>query len=132
MTPSQQNILAVAAGGAAGAVSRVLGNAAVTALVPPTPFPWGILVINILGGFAMGLLQGRILRSGSPHTLLYSLLGTGFLGGFTTVSSFAIDTYTLYAQSPVAALVNIAANVLLCLAAAGAGFAVSGARLRRA
>ena len=86
------------------------------------PFPLGILVINVAGGFLMGLLQGAIKRSGSPHTLLYNLLGTGFLGGFTT---FSIDTFHLYASGSVmSAALNIILNACLAIAAAGIGYGI--------
>ncbi len=120
-------ILAVLFGGAAGAVCRFELNAAVVRAVG-AGFPYGILLINTLGGFLMGLLQGAIKRSGSPHALVYSLLGTGFLGGFTTFSTFSLDTLTLFqAGHPLAAGLNIGLNAVVCVLAAGFGYAVSGA-----
>ena len=88
------NAAAVLIGGAAGALCRFGGNIAIMDMIRG-PFPLGILVINVAGGFLMGLLQGAIKRSGSPHTLLYNLLGTGFLGGFTTFSTFSLESLTL-------------------------------------
>ena len=61
-------------------------------------FPLGILCINVLGGFLMGLLQGAMKRSGKPFTVGYSLLGTGFLGGFSTFST-AINEMVSLARS---------------------------------
>ena len=82
-----ENTIAVLCGGAAGAVCRFKLNAAIMSGLTMT-FPLGILCINVLGGFLMGLLQGAMKRSGKPFTVGYSLLGTGFLGGFTTFSTF--------------------------------------------
>lgn len=116
------SILAVLAGGAAGAISRFGLNASV-AHVTGSAFPYGILLINLLGGFLMGLLQGWIRRSGRLHTVMYNLLGTGFLGGFTTFSTFALDTFTLCEEGRfLAAFTNIALNTVLCVVAAGAGY----------
>lgn len=125
------NAIAVLCGGAVGAMCRFTLNDVIMAAVGPG-FPYGILCINILGGFAMGVLQGAIARSGKPFTVLYSLLGTGFLGGFTTFSTFSIDTFTLYtAGTPYLAAMNIVANGILCIAAAGIGYALTGARITR-
>ena len=119
---SNSAALAVLIGGAAGAVCRVLGNSAAMGIFGGT-FPLGILLINVAGGFLMGLLQGVIARSGRPHALLYSLFGTGFLGGFTTFSSFALDTFRLYAGGAVLpAALNIMLNTCLAVAAAGLGY----------
>lgn len=124
-------ILAVLCGGAAGAVCRFELNAAVASAVG-SGFPYGILLINILGGFCMGLLQGAIRRSGSPHTVLYSLLGTGGLGGFTTFSTFSLDTLLLVQTGrPVAAGLNIACNAIACIVAAGVGYSLCGNDARR-
>lgn len=114
--------LAVMAGGAAGALCRFGGNRAIMD-VWNGPFPLGILCINMAGGFLMGLLQGAIRRSGSPHVLLYNLLGTGFLGGFTTFSTFALDTFTLWVGgSPLLSSLNVILNACLCIASAGLGY----------
>ena len=110
------NAAAVLIGGAAGALCRFGGNIAIMDMIRG-PFPLGILVINVAGGFLMGLLQGAIKRSGSPHTLLYNLLGTGFLGGFTT--------FHLYASGSVmSAALNIILNACLAIAAAGIGYGI--------
>lgn len=126
------NVIAVLCGGAAGAVCRFELNAAVVTATGPG-FPYGILLINVVGGFLMGLLQGLIKRSGTPHAVLYSLLGTGFLGGFTTFSTFSLDTFTLYHSGhPLAAGINIILNAVLCVIAAGIGYAASRAETPRA
>ena len=118
------NAAAVLIGGAAGALCRFGGNIAIMDMIRG-PFPLGILVINVAGGFLMGLLQGAIKRSSSPHTLLYNLLGTGFLGGFTTFSTFSIDTFHLYASGSVmSAALNIILNACLAIAAAGIGYGI--------
>lgn len=116
------NAVAVLIGGAVGAVCRFAGNIGIMSLFGG-PFPIGILVINVVGGFLMGLLQGAIKRSGRPYTVLYSLLGTGFLGGLTTFSTFSIDTFTLYTTGHLMlSALNIILNACLAIAAAGLGY----------
>ena len=124
MTPAAylENAVAVLVGGAVGAACRfTLADAVATA--KPMAFPLGILCINVLGGLLMGLLKGGIERTGNPHKALYSLLGTGFLGGFTTFSTFSLDTFNLYqAGAFELAGLNIGLNTVICICAAWLGY----------
>jgi len=108
--------LAVALGAAAGAPARYLLDRAVTARVG-SGLPWGILVVNLLGSAAAGLLAG--LSAGSLTTFL---VGVGFLSSFTTASTLAWDVLVLRQPSRRALL--LALHVLPGLALAGAGLAV--------
>jgi len=74
--------------GALGAVARYLVDFLVTARTKG-PFPWGILSVNLTGSFALGLLVGSLPE---PYTVL---LGTGFLGAYTTFSTWMVDTVRL-------------------------------------
>lgn len=126
------NVIAVLIGGALGAVSRFELDPILGTYVMRPGFPYGIMIINVLGGLAMGLLQGWIKRSGKPFTLLYSLLGTGFLGGFTTVSHFTVQTFTLYQGGHVlAASLNVILSVVLAVGAAAIGYNLSRAEPSR-
>lgn len=121
------NSIAVLIGGALGAVSRFEFDAFLSNAVLRPGFPYGILIINVLGGFLMGLLQGRIKRSGRPFALLYSLLGAGFLGAFTTVSTFSLQTFTLYQSGHVrAAALNVLCSVIFAVGAAAVGYHLAG------
>lgn len=86
------------------AILRVLGDG----------YPWGTLLINVLGSFIMGLLAVRFSQSGaevSPE--LRAFLTTGFLGGFTTFSAFSLDFVTLWERGePYYALAYMAASVI--------------------
>lgn len=86
-------LLAVAVGGAAGAVLRH----ALTGLGPDAGgFPWTTLGINVVGSFALGLLPVAGWVRSRP--LLPPLLGTGVLGGFTTLSAWSEETRALVAS----------------------------------
>lgn len=92
-------LLAVAAGGAAGSVARY-ALSILAARSFGTVLPWGTLAVNIFGSFAIGWLAGALAR-GAPE-ILRPLLVTGFLGGFTTFSAFALEAMAL--SRPMAAL----------------------------
>ena len=118
------SIIAVLCGGAVGAVCRFKLNAAIMSGLSMS-FPLGILCINVLGGFLMGLLQGAMKRSGKPFTVGYALLGTGFLGGFTTFSTFSLDTFNLYHTGALLlACLNILLNAVFCVCAVWAGYRI--------
>lgn len=118
------NILLVAVGGAAGSVARYLTGIAMTRLLGPG-FPWGTITVNIIGSFVIGLLTEMMARKFSAPLELRLLLVVGFLGGFTTFSSFSLDTMALFERGEgLTAFVYVAASVLLSLAAAFGGLAL--------
>ena len=85
------SIFAVAVGGAIGSVLRYLFNIEVSKALG-TGFPWGILVVNILGCFVMGAIAESFALKFSAPQEMRSFMMTGILGGFTTFSAFALDT----------------------------------------
>ncbi|MGQ0677525.1 MAG: fluoride efflux transporter CrcB [Rhodospirillales bacterium] len=108
-------ILAVAVGGAAGAVARYLVMGRVAHLVGAA-FPWGTLAVNVLGCLAYGALAEIFARRWSPGGEVQALLTAGFLGGFTTFSAFSLDVYTLVEHgAPLQAAAYIAASVALSI-----------------
>lgn len=115
-------LLLVALGGALGAVSRYLLNVLALHLLGGR-FPWGTFAANAIGCFTAGVLlvlftDRNIL---TPHHRL--LLITGFLGGLTTFSAFALETLTLTRESEFAmAGANVLLNVCLGLAAVWLGW----------
>jgi CrcB protein len=87
-------ILQVAAGGAIGAVMRYLTGIGLVRLFGHTAFPLGVLTVNVLGSFAMGLFVGLAAQRADPPV---APRGDGhILGGFTTFSAFSLEAVTLY------------------------------------
>ncbi|MFP4683958.1 MAG: fluoride efflux transporter CrcB [Ectothiorhodospira sp.] len=113
----------VALGSALGGLARFHVGGWITRL-SGSAFPWGTLAVNVSGGLAAGLAWGWLPATG-PR-VLEALLLTGFLGGYTTVSSFSLQSVTLLRQGhPIQALANVFASGLLCLGAAALGYWVS-------
>jgi fluoride exporter len=96
-------------------------------------FPWGTLVVNVMGCFAVGAL-GALFAAGSPLHLrhdLRMLLVVGVLGGFTTFSAFSLETLQLVQRgSPGAAAAYAGGSLVLCLLAATIAYAVVSSMLR--
>ena len=115
--------LLVFLGGGLGAAARHGVNRAGLALFGPD-FPWGTMVVNIVGSLAMGLLVALLAaQPGGASNNLRLFLATGVLGGFTTFSAFSLDALTLWERGQGgAALAYVVASVLLSLSAVGAGF----------
>jgi len=94
------SVALVAVGGAIGASLRYLTGLAVTWALDHPTFPMAILTVNILGSFIMGLFVVTAAHKGLTH--LSPLVVTGFLGGFTTFSSFSLETVTLIERGDMA------------------------------
>lgn len=119
---------AVMVGGAIGSALRYAMSAWISEAAHST-FPWGTLVVNVIGSFVIGLFTGL---TGPDGPLLVSpvaraFVTIGILGGFTTFSSFSLQTMLLVQDGQwFSAVGNILSSVVFCLVAAGAGIAVAG------
>jgi len=88
-------IAVVAFGGALGAVARYGVNIG-TVHIFGHGFPWGTLVVNILGSFMMGILIAKFASMDNVSHEMRALTATGFLGAFTTFSTFSLDFVTMW------------------------------------
>jgi CrcB protein len=123
VTITPRPVVAVAVGGAAGCLAR---HGLLTA-VPTAPggFPVGTLLVNLAGAFALGLLLEALARRGD-RPLLRLGAGTGFLGAFTTYSTFAVEIDLLTRDGAAALALGYAAASLVggvLAVAAGVGLA---------
>lgn len=104
--------------GVAGGLG-VLARYAISSPVHGDPLPWVTVGINVAGSFLLGVLV-------SSHTFsedLRTVAGVGFLGGFTTFSTFSVQAFLdIEAGEPLRALAYVAASVFLGLAAAAGGY----------
>ncbi len=115
-------LLAVGIGGAIGAILRyAVGSAFLQRFGPG--FPWGTLTINITGSFLIGIVaQLAATRAFGVTPMVRIFAATGVLGGYTTFSTFSLDTLVLVGDGPaVLAALYAAASVIGGLFAAYAG-----------
>jgi CrcB protein len=113
--------LLVMLGGAAGSLARYVAGMAIMARLGGR-FPLGTLVINVTGSFLIGLLMALFTERFHPHPYWRLLLVVGFLGGYTTFSSFEYETYSaVRAGTPWMGLINVVASVAMGYAAVWLG-----------
>jgi len=116
-----QMLFFIALGGAIGAVLRYSVSKGVHALAG-SGFPYGTLTVNVLGSLLMGFLYIILIERVSNNLPLRATLIIGFLGAFTTFSTFSIETFNLLENGEAfKAFTNILVSVLLCLLAAWLG-----------
>ena len=118
----------VALGGALGSMARYACSGLAVRWLGAS-FPWGTLFVNISGSFAIGLLAALVAADGRPllSTDARAFVIVGVLGGFTTFSSFSLETLNLVRSGAVgAAGANAALSLALCLLGVSLGFATAG------
>jgi CrcB protein len=112
-----QFILAVAVGGAIGSVTRYL-VAVGSGKIFGTSFPWGILIINITGSFLIGAFAGLFATKWDLPQAFRIFLTVGICGGYTTFSTFSLDSYYLIERGQLGtALTYMAGSVVLSISA---------------
>ena len=95
-----------------GLVSRVTGGS----------FPWGTLVVNVSGCFAIGFLTALLTGKVLPHPAMRTAILVGFIGAYTTFSTFAYETLQLVRGGAVLlAVANVAVSIIVGLGAAWVG-----------
>ena len=117
-------VIAIVVGSVLGGSARYFVSGVIARRLGET-FPWGTVTINATGGFLIGIFGALATHPGSvfasPDPWLFAV--TGFLGCYTTVSSFSLQTLTLARNGEqAAALGNVVASVGLCLFAVSCGF----------
>ena len=117
-------LVLIAAGGAAGAVTRYLVDTAVSERLGGA-FPWGTFVINATGSFVLGLLFAlAIERSVLPASIRGPVL-IGFIGAYTTFSTLMLESWRLAEDGAVMlAFANVAGSALIGIVAVFAGLAI--------
>jgi len=119
-----QQLLAIAGGGALGAVLRFSMSSNIYRVFG-REFPYGTLAVNVLGSLLMGLFFILIIERGTLSAEWRSVIMIGFLGAFTTFSTFSIETLALLESGELSrAALNIFLSVALCLGATWLGLVI--------
>ncbi len=114
-------VLAIAAGGAVGAVLRFWTSSAVYSITG-RDFPYGTLTVNVVGSLLMGLLSILLIERMSLGPEWRAAILVGLLGGFTTFSTFSLETLNLIQEGEhMRALMNVLISVVVCVSAAWLG-----------
>lgn len=110
-----RQLLAVAAGGAAGAVMRWLMAAGIQRMAGGA-FPWGTFAVNALGSFLLGFLFIWLIERSTASELVRLAITVGFLGAFTTFSTYSLESIRLLQEGAFSlAFGNIIGQVIVCL-----------------
>jgi CrcB protein len=119
-------LIFVALGGGAGALARYLVGTQTLRLWGPN-WPYGTFTVNVLGGLLMGALVGYLAhRGGADQERWRLLLGVGLLGGFTTFSSFSLETALMIEKRAYGtAAVYVGASVVVSIVALFAGLMIA-------
>ena len=120
MSLSWQTILAIGVGGFLGAIARAY-SVHMTNKIIPLEFPLGVLIVNIVGSFIIGILFAIFAHYTVADTTK-AFLTTGFLGALTTYSTFAIESFFLLQTSLFLGITNMLLNVLGTVLAAASGY----------
>lgn len=113
--------LLIVAGGGMGSLLRYVAGSAIMARFG-SRFPLGTMIINVTGSFAIGLLMTLFTERYQPHTNLRLLLVVGFLGGYTTFSSFEWETYSAVREGGFwIGMINVVGSVAMGYAAVWLG-----------
>lgn len=119
-----KTFLIVFLGGGIGSAFRYLISV-ITEKYAPTLFPWATFFVNIIGCFIIGILFGMVTKEHLSHPHLKLLFITGFCGGFTTFSAFALENIKLFQSgNSLLALLYIALSVLLGVLAVWTGMMI--------
>lgn len=119
-------VIAIAAGGAIGAVMRWLMATTVQRQFPGSAFPWGTFCVNALGSFVLGFLFVWLIERSSTGEVLRMVLTVGFLGAFTTFSTYSLESIRLLEEGAYAlAFGNVMGQVLVGLTLAWAGIHIA-------
>ena len=118
-------VIAIACGGALGALSRYFVIGLVTEWLGKD-FPFGTLFVNVLGSFLIGILYVVVVLKMHVSPELKSILVVGFLGAFTTFSTFSLEAFNFISQGLLlSAVTYILSSVILCILAVWAGVSLA-------
>ena len=115
------SVLFVGLGGALGSIARFITSKTLDQKLQSV-MPYGTLTVNIVGSLILGVLYGLAMRKAGLHENWRLFLGTGFCGGFTTFSTFAVENFNLLHTRPWVSFAYIILSLAAGLLAVGLGY----------
>lgn len=120
-------LLLISLAGGVGAATRFVADGAIVRRLASSPFPPGIVIVNILGSFILGVVVGLTARGVGISPEVAAAVGTGFCGGFTTFSTASLEAVHLWAnESRREAGAYVLVTLVGSLVAAAIGLGVAG------
>ncbi len=116
------NYILIAAGGALGAMSRYGLSKLINDLAPVGLVPWGTIFVNTVGAFVLAFIMALSAYRMNLQPQIIFFFGTGFLGAFTTFSTFSYEFLTLFEESHVRGFTYFVLTIVLGFSAAYFGF----------
>lgn len=105
------DLVVVMLGGSIGALLRYLVTRIIANFFPLSRMPWGTPLVNATGSFLLSLLMFSFINKGVPSRETVLLLGTGFLGAFTTFSTFTYESLSLLEEDVLVGMIYILVNL---------------------
>ncbi len=113
-----QQVIYIGIGGFFGSISRFIISRFIGNLFPS--FPIGTLFVNVTGSFFLGFISYMVLYGRNINPDIRNMITVGFIGAYTTMSTFAFESVRLAEMNDVLLFgINLSANILLCLLAIG-------------
>ena len=105
------DLIFVAIGGALGALLRYLVSKWIEDLLPLARIPYGTPIVNIVGSFLLALLISSFIERGTPSREAILFVGTGFLGAFTTFSTFTYESLAVFSKDLSGGILYVTLNI---------------------
>ena len=122
-------LLYIGFGGFFGAIFRFLTSKFVNNLFPFAFVPYGTIIVNIIGSFLLAFIMTATYIRFQIKPEIFCFVATGFMGSFTTFSTFSYESLKLFSESVLRGIVYLAAMIILGLLAAYFGFLVARIKL---